>query len=475
VKRERRVLFLPHQVEGTAFISERAASALFDEQGLGKTKQLIDSVARDVQRGIIAGAVVVCPNTLKSTWAAEVERHSELPYAVFGAGKRARRVAFSSLKAIFYIINYEAVVREVSSLRALLRFKRMAFVLDESHRIKNPDAKVSQALHQLNKEASKRVIMTGTPIANRPEDLWSQVFFLDDGATFGSSFEDFRERYRTASGGYVGLEDFRQRVASISLRRTKEEALTLPSKKVTYLSVRLKGRQGEMYERMRRDLYLWVKSLSGQEVLAQAENILVRLLRLAQLASNPRLLDASYAETPAKIAALDLKVRQVLDSTPERKVILWTSFVANIAMLGERYARFRPVTFHGDMAGEERDRSVSAFTSDASVRMFIGNPAAGREGLTLTSANVAIYLDRTFNLVDYLQSQDRIHRLTQDLPCEIVLLLAEDTVDEFIDFSLAQKHRLARFAQRDVDVISKGDLALRKPDILRALLGARVS
>jgi SNF2 family DNA or RNA helicase len=102
---------------------------------------------------------------------------------------------------------------------------------------------------------------------------------------------------------------------------------------------------------------------------------------------------------------------------------------------------------------------------------MIANPAAAREGLTLTEARTAVYLDRTFNLVDFLQSQDRIHRLSQEHPCQIVLLIAENTVDEFIDFSLSQKHRLARYTQADSDEISPGDLALQKPDVLRALLG----
>ena len=103
-------------------------------------------------------------------------------------------------------------------------------------------------------------------------------------------------------------------------------------------------------------------------------------------------------------------------------------------------------------------------------RILVANPAAAREGLTLTEANVAIYVDGTFNLVDYLQSQDRIHRISQLRPCDIVLLLADETIDSFIDYSLEQKHRLAQFAQSDVDTVSPSDLALSKPDVLRALL-----
>jgi len=102
--------------------------------------------------------------------------------------------------------------------------------------------------------------------------------------------------------------------------------------------------------------------------------------------------------------------------------------------------------------------------------MLVANPAAAREGLTLTQANVAIYIDRTFNLVDFLQSQDRIHRLSQNRDCEIVLLMAKNTIDEFIDFSISQKQRLARYTQRDSDHISGTDLSLTKPDLLRALI-----
>jgi SNF2 family DNA or RNA helicase len=465
-----RVKSLPHQVEGTDFIASRPAAALFDEQGLGKTKQLVDAVAREVQAGTLAGALIVCPNTLKSTWVREIERHSNLRYAVFGAGKSARRLAFGSLRAAFYVINYEAVAREMTSLRALLRFKRMALVLDESHRIKTPEAKVTRALHRLKAEAAKRVIMTGTPVANKPEDLWSQLFFLDDGALLGVSFDEFRRTYCTASGGYVRLDDLRDRVASVVLRRLKDEALTLPPKTIIPVTVRLAGRQAELYNRMRQDLYLWVKSMTGEQVLAEAENILVRLVRLAQLASNPRLLDASYRETPAKVAALDRLLEEMFARGPGQKVIVWTSFVGNVRMLAERYKRYGPVTFHGEMEAEDREWSLRAFTTDPAVRLFIGNPAAGREGLTLTSANVAVYLDRTFNLVDYLQSQDRIHRISQTEPCEVYLLVAERTIDEFIEFALAQKLRVARYVQRDAGRLDPQDAALKKPNILRALL-----
>jgi len=185
--------------------------------------------------------------------------------------------------------------------------------------------------------------------------------------------------------------------------------------------------------------------------------------------SNPALIDLRYRETPAKFAALD-KLLPAYLRNPSDKVILWTSFVGNIPALQGRFAEFRPATLYGEMDVKLRDAAVSAFKHDRHVRLLVGNPAAAREGLTLTQARTAIYIDRTFNLVNFLQSQDRIHRLSQTKPCEIVLLTGEGTIDEFIDFSIAQKHRLARYTQRDSDEISPMDLALQKPDLLRALI-----
>lgn len=469
VKTEKPSMMLPHQSEGTEFLRSRGHAGLFDEQGLGKSKQLIDAIAAEVAAARLKGAVVVCPNGLKTNWAEEIERFSSLPYAVFGAGRKARRQAFQSLTAAFYVINYEAVAAEMPSLRALLRFKPMALVLDESHRIKTPEAKVTKALLELRNEAKRRYILTGTPVANKPEDLWSQVFFLDSGDALGDTFEEFRERYGPGQAGYRDMEGLRERVGTLSIRRLKDHAVNLPNKTIIRQSVELSIHQKSIYLRMRNDFEVWVRTLEGEDVLKHAEAILARLVRLAQIASNPALLDAKYQEVPAKFVALDELLAERL-SEPDQKIIIWTSFVGNVTTLVARYEEYHPVMLHGQMTNKERDAAVRGFRHDAGVRLLVANPAAAREGLTLTEANVAVYLDRTFNLVDYLQSQDRIHRISQSKPCQIILLIAESTVDEFIDYTLEQKHRLARFAQSDSEAIAAADLRLEKPAVLQALL-----
>ncbi len=414
--------------------------------------------------------MIVCPNGLKTNWGEEIAKFSNLPVAVFGAGRKARRTSFARLRAAFYVINYEAVGAELASLKALLRLKPMALVLDESHRIKTPEARVTEAVLQLRTSARRRYILSGTPVANKPEDLWSQFYFLDDGDSLGRTLAEFRARYRSEEGGYTELDDLRQRIDGMSKRRLKDHAVTLPPKRVRRLRLEMSGRQRELYDTMRNELAIWVQSLDGEQILRQADAVLARLIQLAQLASNPALLDAGYGEEPCKFSALDTLLRDAFGRPSAKKAIVWTSFVPNIAALEERFAAYRPVSLHGMLTGEQRDASVRAFKGDAEVMLMIANPAAAREGLTLTQANLAIYLDRTFNLVDYLQSQDRIHRISQTSECEIVLLLVKDSIDEFVDFCLEQKNRLAKFVQRDVETVSQADLALEKPDILRALL-----
>src|SRR5258706_13694248 len=88
---------LPHQDEGTRFLRDRESAALFDEQGLGKSKQLIDAIAQNIRDGVLDGALIVCPNTVKGTWGEEIEQHSALRYAVFGSGRKSRRVGFCRL------------------------------------------------------------------------------------------------------------------------------------------------------------------------------------------------------------------------------------------------------------------------------------------------------------------------------------------------------------------------------------------
>ena len=125
--------------------------------------------------------------------------------------------------------------------------------------------------------------------------------------------------------------------------------------------------------------------------------------------------------------------------------------------------------FFGEMSIDERDKVVEKFLCDSENKVLIANPSAAKEGLTLTSANNAVYLDRSFKMDDYLQSQDRIHRISQEKKCNIIKLIAEGTIDEYTDEILEKKHVIAQYALGDIENIDLDREFLSKEDLLRIL------
>jgi SNF2 family DNA or RNA helicase len=179
-----------------------------------------------------------------------------------------------------------------------------------------------------------------------------------------------------------------------------------------------------------------------------ADEMLKRLLRLVQVASNPALVDHSYHETPAKLPLL----QKLIDAAVEQneKVIAWSTFTDNVDWLTQELTPFGSVRVHGKLSISVRDKALEKFKTDPTCRVLIATPQAAKEGLTLTVANHAIFYDRSFSLDDYLQAQDRIHRISQTRTCYVTNLIAKDTVDEWVDVLLAAKHLAAKLGQGDI-------------------------
>jgi SNF2 family DNA or RNA helicase len=378
--------------------------------------------------------------------------------------------------AHFYLINYDLVSSEAERLRRFLLTRPTAIVLDESQRIKNADSKATAAIHYIAPFAKKRFIITGTPIANSPSDIWAQVFFLDGGVNLGSDIHEFYQRFHVQARPHketyideTGLAALRQALSSFSMRRIKENVLELPEKTFKTVEVTLEKRQREMYDELRERLYLEIINQDGQQVTDNAENILKRMLRLVEISSNPGLFDTSYSELPAKFAVLDNLIKDII--TAGEKAIIWTGFVKNIRLLRRRYDRYGAAMLFGDIPLDERARIVGNFQNYPELRVLVANPAAAKEGLTLTAANHAIYLDRNFNLLDYLQSQDRIHRISQEKTAYIYNVVGEKTIDAYIDDVVYRKQVIAKFVYGDTKELEMPPVIYSKEDILH-LLGA---
>ena len=445
----------PYQLDAVRAVKDRPYAALFHEQGLGKTKIGIDLVLSWLATDEIDTAFVVTKKSLVENWVDELARHSHITPRVLARNRRDNAIALNA-PALVYVTNYETISSNAEIVRAFLRTCRVAALLDESHKIKNPDSQVARHFHGLASLFTRRVIMTGTPVANRPYDLWSQVKFLDDGDALGRSYTDFKASFdlpgRSSS---TTRNDYAQDLAGVwpklrpfSVRETKTSAgIELPEKSIVTHHVDLEAEQASIYA-MYRDRMAHVLRDEQLYVWDDAAPILKRLTRLVQCASNPALVDGSYTGRPAKYKRLLSLCATAAEEN--RKAVIWTSFVRNVVWLTRELQAYGAQPVHGEMTIDDRNHSIRRFKTSATCRFLVATPGTAKEGHTLTVANWAVFFDRIFSLDDYLQAQDRIHRISQNEPCIVHKILARGTIDEWIDVLLGAKYRAAQLAQGDI-------------------------
>jgi SNF2 family DNA or RNA helicase len=433
-------------------------AAVFHEQGLGKTKIGLDLALWWLESKIVDSVMIVTKKGLVANWQEELQAHTHLRPRILSQDRTSNFYAFNSPSRL-YLTHYEAVASEEKRLQLFQRTRRVGIILDEAHKIKNPESRVSRALFNLAPGFVRKIIMTGTPVANRPYDLWSQIFFLDAGQALGTDFNQFRRSVdltndlsankRKAEVFESELKKVYGRIQAFTVRDTKDGLeMDLPNKVFKNIEVEMEPRQGELYDAVRRDFQLYVVK-NNVARLDESGEIVKRLLRLVQIASNPRLVDESYQLTPGKFPVLENLLFRVVDS--KEKAIVWTSYTENVTWLARELKTFGPVMVSGKLTYEDRQRSIQAFKNDPDKRVLIATPGSAKEGLTLTVANHAIFYDRTFSLDDYLQAQDRIHRISQTRTCYVTNLVAKGSIDEWIDVLLSAKHLAAKLVQGDID------------------------
>ena len=202
----------------------------------------------------------------------------------------------------------------------------------------------------------------------------------------------------------------------------------------------------------------------------ESPDILKRLLRLVQVASNPRLIDESYSVKPGKFEyLLDLVAKIVQQS---EKCIVWSSFTDNVDWLADELSNFGTCKIHGKLTMDKRNRAIDDFLSDKETRVLVATPGAAKEGLTLTTANHVIFYDRGFSPDDYLQAQDRIHRISQKKTCYVYNLIMDNSIDEWVDSLLEGKILAAQLAQGDISLdYYKSQMLYDFGEVLRNILG----
>lgn len=443
----------PYQLDAVRAVKSLQYAAIFHEQGLGKTKIAIDLMLHWLSKDVVDTTFVVTKKSLVQNWFDELVSHSYVTPRVLSGNRRHNSIALNS-PVLIYIMNYEVVSANLDLFRGFLATCRAAAVLDESQKIKNPESRISDCFHSIFDCFVRRVIMTGTPVANRPYDIWSQIKFLDGGKALGSSYSEFKDAFDlppklTSTSEYgARLSSVLSKIKGFSIRETKRTAgIELPDKSILSHFVELAPRQSEMYASYR-DALSYELRTDEELTFDDAEDILKRLLRLVQCASNPTLVDETYDEMPAK----QIKLAELLKDIDiwSNKAIVWTGFINNVEWLSGELDHLRPRKVHGYMSVEERNESIRKFKTNPRCRVLLATPGSAKEGLTLTVANHAIFFDRGFSLDDYLQAQDRIHRISQTEDCFVHNLIARNTIDEWVDMLLNAKYQAAQLTQGDV-------------------------
>jgi len=457
-----------HQSDAVERFHDQEYGALFLEQGLGKTKIVLDLIANGPSRNIL----ILAPNGLHANWF-----YKEIPEHFLGddyeaycwkgppVSMRAKKaikdfLAFDeNVKTKFFLMNIEAARTEKGFHHAwafLKKYDNTLVVIDESTCIKNPKAMVTKAVTKLGKDANRRFIMTGTPMTQGPLDLFSQCKFLKETATpyrtwtaFKTSFaiEEIRmmgPRSFKVVTGYRNLEILTEALKPFSLRLTKEECLDLPDKVWTKLFVEMTPAQTKADVELKDHAMTLIRG----DTLVSTTIPLTTIMRLQQICSGFVTDDEGVQNRLdcGKIKAL----LQIAQST--QPIVIFCAFRENVAMIQEALEKEHGVgccSFYvGGMSSDQRTVAIQEFQTGI-TRFFIST-SAGSKGLTLTKASTLVYYSSDYKLETRLQSQDRIHRIGQTKKCSYIDLVSPGTIDEAILEALDNKRELSNLVLDDL-------------------------
>jgi len=453
-----------HQLTALEKSWNRETYAYFMEMGTGKTKVLIDNVAMLYDRGKIDGALIICPKGVMGTWHTQ-ELPAHLPDHIENVSvlwqSNITKSQSEKLGNLFktgeelhiLIMNVEAFSTQKGSdfARKFILSHKTLMAIDESTTIKNPRAQRTKNILKMSKGAAYRRILTGSPVTKNPLDLYSQCEFLNEELLDFTSFYAFRNRYAEMKTMHIAgrsiqvvsyfknLEELSEQLKTFSYRVLKEDCLDLPPKIYMKREIELSPEQNKVYKQMKEQA---LATLNGKQITTMT--VLTQLMRLQQITCGHFVADDG---TTQEIKSNRLnELLDILDEV-EGKAIIWAHWQKDIqiikAALVKRYGPRSVVDYYGLTPQDQRQKNKDAFQNDSKVRFFIGTPATGGYGLTLTAANTVIYYSNGYDLEKRIQSEDRAHRIGQKKSVTYVDILAEETVDEKIVKSLRKKINIA--------------------------------
>ncbi len=413
---------------------------LADDMGLGKTVQVLAHILSEKEAGRLQQpALVVAPTSLMHNWRKEAEKFTpDLQVLVLHGPDRARHFA-AMAEADLVLTTYPLLARDDEVLAAQAWHM---LILDEAQYIKNPRAKVSQLVRQL--QATHKLCMTGTPMENHLGELWAQFDFLMPGYLRDArSFSKLFRKPIELKGDSARQAALNVRLRPFMLRRAKEDvALELPPKTEMVRSIEIEGAQRELYESVRLAMQKRVRDAVATMGQAQSQIVVLdALLKMRQVCCDPRLI--SGIEKPPASAKLQMLMEMLPEMIEEgRRVLLFSQFTSMLKLIEEALAE-RGIDYV-KLTGQSRDRATPVDDFQAGrVPLFLISLKAGGVGLNLTAADTVIHYDPWWNPAVEAQATDRAHRIGQDKAVFVYKLITEGTVEEKILELQARKKALA--------------------------------
>src|SRR5580692_11239269 len=458
----REVEIRPYQLDGIACAAGAGRAILADDMGLGKTLQGIGMAEVLAREADIRKVLVVCPASVKAQWRSEVLRFSGRDCQLV-LGSAAGRSGQYQNDCFFTICNYERVRWDL-------------IVLDEGQRIKNWEAKTAQTIKSLRSPFA--LVLSGTPLENRLDDLFSVVEFIDD-RRLGPAFRFFnRHRVTAESGKLLGYKDLnllRERLKPVLLRRTRSAVIKdLPPRTTEIVRIAPTDEQAgiELAQMQIVSTIVRKSYISEMDLLR-----LQKALLLARMnADSTFLVDKHAPGFSSKLERLQ-ELLEELAAEDDRKIVLFSEWTTMLTMIERQITRLKLdyVRLDGSVPQKKRQQLVDQFQRDPTCRVFL-TTNAGSTGLNLQAANTVINVDLPWNPAVLEQRIARAHRMGQKNPVQVYLLVTEGTFEEKLLATLSAKHDLALAALDMESNVREVALASGIEELkqrLEVLLGAR--
>jgi superfamily II DNA or RNA helicase len=425
-----KVKLFPYQKTGVWFAAHTGRCLIADEMGLGKTIQAIGAAELLRREYGIQKAVIVCPTSLKYQWRNEIKKFSDATVNVVEGLQTKRRQQYDTNEAFFQVISYNTVANDAEYINAM---QPDLLIVDEAQRIKNFRTKVSAQLKKIHTPLC--IVLTGTPIENKLEELYSIVQLVDQ-HHFPPLYR-FLDRYQIVSdtgqvAGYKNLKEIGEVMSGVMLRRTKKEVLKqMPKRMDKVLYVPMTPQQMQQHRELSDFVAQLVAKWRKFHFLSEKDRrmLILCLAQMRMVCDSTFILDQT-TRFDTKIDELLCIFEEAL-ADPEQKIVIFSQWERMTRLVAQELEA-RDIKFsnlHGGIPSTDRQTLIDDFTNDPNCRIFLSTDAGG-VGLNLQVASMLINLDLPWNPAILEQRVGRIYRMGQEKNIRVINMVSSGTIEE---------------------------------------------